>query len=141
MSVPTFFVPTAMPTDGTNEEKFARLANFARQRVPLLNERIYSITFDADGVLAEWTATVGKTLRRGKRLATRSKRKYEPIPRPERMQPLSDPATVLAIFQGDPYIVVTNSRIDPEIRSTFENPFFAGQPKSVVRFRLPDATG
>lgn len=136
MSVPTFFVPAETPE--TYEAKFAKLAKFAGKTVPPLSERIYSITFDADGVLEEWTATVGKSLRGHRRRITRprGRKKFELVPQLERLQPLSDRATVLAIFEAVPYVVVTNKHVDPTVRSIFENPFLAGQPKSVTHFTL-----
>jgi hypothetical protein len=85
--VPTFFVP--------EEKVFAVLAQFAGKPVPPLSECIYSITFDADGVLEEWTATVSESLRGTKRRITRprGRKKFELVPQLERLQPLSDPAS------------------------------------------------
>lgn len=47
---------------------------------------------------------------------------------------LSDSAQVLAIFPGNPYLVVTNYRITDGVRSAWENPFMAGRPTSVTFF-------
>jgi hypothetical protein len=47
--------------------------------------------------------------------------------------PVSDPATVLAIFPGDPFLVVTDKGV-AGVRSEWENPFMAGMPSSVARF-------
>jgi hypothetical protein len=129
MSAPTFFVPAATPE--TQERDFAWLAAYARQPVPQLNERIYSITYVHDG--EEWIATVGESLRGTKRRVTRSKgRKIE------RVHSLSDPAVVRAIFSGEPYLVVTNQWLPENVGSAWQNPFFAA-PKSVTYFR-PDAS-
>ncbi len=43
---------------------------------------------------------------------------------------------VLAIFPGTPFKVVTNHRIPGNVRSAWENPFMAGEPKSVAYFSL-----
>ena len=47
---------------------------------------------------------------------------------------VSDDATVQAVFAGRSYIVVTDSRVNPNIRSAWENPFMAGVPRSVTLF-------
>jgi len=51
---------------------------------------------------------------------------------------VSIPAMVLAIFPGDPYLVVTDHLLgNTSIGSHLENPFLAGRPRSVVRFSVP----
>lgn len=55
----------------------------------------------------------------------------------ERLQSVSDPALVLAIFPGIPYMVVTNHRIAGNVGSRWENPFLAGTPESVTHFTNP----
>lgn len=123
--IPRFFVPAA--TLDNEESMYADFAKWCHCAVPERNNRIYSMTFVHDG--EEWTATVGETLS-GKTLANlRSRSKAPFYPRT-----LSDPAIVLAIFPGSPYVVVTNHRIVTNVGSAWENPFFAGQPKRVTLF-------
>lgn len=124
-AAPKFFVPAA--TADNVESVYANFAEWCHRGVPKLENRIYSITFVHDG--EEWTATVGEALS-GKTLSNpRSRSKAPFYPRT-----LSDPAIVLAIFPGVPYTVVTNHRIAGSVGSAWENPFFAGQPKSVTLF-------
>jgi hypothetical protein len=127
---PQFFVPAAKPDD--QESVYAEFAKWCRRAVPGPERRIYSITFVHDG--EEWTATVGESLR-GKRLRSTRSRGVKV----EHEQPVSDPAVVLAIFEGLPYMVVTNHRLGGRnVGSAWENPFLAGQPKSVTYFSKPD---
>ena len=123
-----FFVPEAPPED--QEAVFVELARFAKQPVPQLSERVYSITYDHGR--EEWNATVGETLRGVHRKRIRSK--GTPV---EREMPIRDPALVVAIFPGTPYLVVTDSRPIGRVRSGWRNPFLARAPKSVTRFSPP----
>ncbi len=130
VEIPKFFVPNVPPED--EETAFGRLAEWCRQPVPERERRIYSITYTHDG--EEWTATVGQRLhgiRRRRPSRKRSMSPFAPEPPPEH---LSDSATVLAIFAGVPYFVVTNKRLEEGVRSAWENPFMAGQPSSVTLF-------
>ncbi len=131
---PAFFVPFA--TVENQEEVYAGLADWAhknyapamrwkRDSLPPPEQRIYSIKFSRDG--EQWTATVGEQLR-GER--SRKPRRRGAV---QRVETLSDRATVLAIFPGDPYIVVTNANIG-NVPSFFANPFMAGRPHGVVLF-------
>lgn len=123
--IPYFFVPVA--TSKNVEKVYADFAEWCACPVPPLEERIYSITFVHDG--EEWTATVGKTLS-GKTLPNpRSRSK-----KPHHARKLRDPATVLAIFAGVPYFVVTNHRLAGSVGSAWENPFLVGNPKRVIYF-------
>jgi hypothetical protein len=122
---PTFFVPAA--TSENEESVYASFAEMANSPVPSRNERIFSITFLHDGI--EWTATVGERLHGVEKKYTRSKGK-----KIERTKRVSDPALVLAIFRGSPYIVVTNHEIGGNVGSGWVNPFMAGKPKSVTLF-------
>ena len=122
-----FFVPAATPEK--TEEVYASLAKMCHRSVPDATERIYSIRYTHDG--AEWTATVREELR-GTRTRNR-RRKGQSV---EVTEQLSDPATVLAIFAGTPYMVATNARL-AGVRSAWENPFMAGQPNSVTYFDPP----
>src|SRR5689334_658023 len=111
--VPAFFVPAA--TSENQEEVYASFAKWCERPVPILNKRIYSITYVHDG--STWTATVGETLHGTFRRSTRSRGK-----KVEHEYPVSDPAIVLAIFPGSPYMVVTNHRIAGNVGSRWENP-------------------
>lgn len=122
---PYFFVPGA--TSDNVKKVYADFSEWCGCPVPPQEERIYSITFVHDG--EEWTATVGKTLS-GKTLPNpRSRRK-----RTHHVRKLGDPATVLAIFAGVPYSVVTNHRLAGSVGSAWENPFLVGNPKRVICF-------
>lgn len=121
----SFFVPNAI--DGKTEDLYAWLAGFAGRPVPPVGERIRRIAFVHDG--ETWVAEVGQLLR-GTKTQMRTRRGQ----RRQVTTSLSDPATVLAIFAGVPFMVVTNARIDAAVRSQWENPFLAGQPDSVEYF-------
>lgn len=121
---PSFFVPFAKAEQ--QESAYAELAAFGGCPIPSPDQRIYSITYAHDGV--EWVATVGEQLRGTRRWVTRSKGK-----KIDHQQPVSDPATVLAIFPGNPHRVVTNHRLAGNLASFWENPFMA-RPKSVTFF-------
>ena len=128
--VPSFFVPEA--TESEQESVYAEFAKACGTGVPQMRKRIYSIVFDHDG--EEWTATVGEKLR-----GLRVRRRHSRDRATEVDQPLSDPATVLAIFPGVPYMVMTTKFVG--VQSAWECPFMAGQPKSVTPFReTSDAT-
>ena len=129
---PPFFVPNA--TVEEQEEVYLAFARMAGQSTPPLPEkRIYSIDYYHNGV--NWTATVGETL---KGIEWPKEKKRSSLSPPSQPRPIhrGDPATVLAIFPGDPYMVVTNHRIAGNVRSRWENPFMAGRPSSVTYFRL-----
>lgn len=126
MSAPAFFVPDTDPEHV--EERYAGLAKWAQRPVPPLGERVYSITYMHDG--EEWTATVGEQLAGVRRKEGTSRGR-----RIERVTQLADPATVLAILPGTPYIVVTDHRTTRGVRSAWENPFMAGRPRSVTLFQ------
>lgn len=123
--VPTFFVPAATPE--TQEGIYAEFARWCGRALPSPEERVYSITFIHDG--EEWTATVGQTMT-GTRQVSRRVRGQKV----QQTETRSDPARVLAIFPGDPFMVVTNHRIAGNVGSRWENPFFAGRPVSVTPF-------
>ncbi len=123
--IPTFFVPAA--TSENQESVYASFAEWCKCAVPALEKRIYSITYIHDS--EEWTATVGESLRGIRRRTSRSGGR-----KVERTSHLSDPAIVLAIFPGSPFMVVTNHRIAGNVGSAWENPFFAGTPTSVTYF-------
>jgi len=116
---PKFFVPDI--PDGVEQSVWFRdLAAIAQQAVPPENERVYSITYTHNG--EEWTSTVGETSRGMlRRTKGRGATKREVVDR------LSDAATVLAIFPGNPYYVVTDKNIVRQVRSDWANPFMMGR--------------
>lgn len=124
---PVFFVPAATPEN--QEEVYAGFAKWCNTSIPKHTERVYSITYIHDG--EEWTATVGEPLRGIRRQISRSRGK-----RVERKIQLSDPAIVLAIFPGDPFMVVTNHRVARDVGSAWVNPFLAGRPTSILYFSV-----
>ncbi len=89
--------------------------------------RIRSITFVHDGT--EWTATVGEPMRGVHRRQVRGKGGAI-----ETSEPRSDPATVIEIRAGTPYIVTTNEGRPSRVGSAWENPFMAGRPRKVEYF-------
>ncbi|WP_296749139.1 hypothetical protein [Thiobacillus sp.] len=126
-STPVFFVPAA--TAETQEQVFGEFAKWCGVSAPPAERRIYSIVFVHDGDV--WTATVGESLQ-GERTRTTKVRGQKV----ERTSHVSDPALVLAIFPGSPFMVVTNHKIAGNVGSRWENPFLAGQPRSVTYFAV-----
>lgn len=124
-----FFVPPEHPgfTLEQQEAAYAEFAAMCHHSVPEPDKRIYSITYRHDG--EEWTATVGETLRGVRYKTVRSRGQ-----KIEQRTSVSDLATVLAIFPGDPFFVVTSSRLWGNVRSAWENPFMAGHPTSITYF-------
>ena len=122
---PAFFVPAATPE--TQESVYADFAKWCGRPAPPLGERIYSIVFMHDG--ESWHATVGEVMH-GTKYSTHKVRGNKV----ERSQSVSDPALVLAIFPGVPFMVVTNHRIAGNVGSRWENPFLAGKPEPVTYF-------
>ena len=123
--VPRFFVPATTPDD--QESVYSSFAAWCQCTVPTLDNRIYSITYLLKGTT--WTATVGEALRGMRYVTTRVHGKKS-----EQVQYVSDPATVLAIFEGVPFRVVTNHGMPRDVGSVWANPFLAGQPKSITYF-------
>jgi hypothetical protein len=130
IEAPQFFVPAATPDN--QDSIYSELARWSNGVVPNESGRIYSISYEHDG--EEWTATVGASLRGVRHVSKRSKSK-----KIERTEHLADPAVVLAIFPGRPFIVVTNHQIDESLRigSRWANPFYVGTPKSITYFAPP----
>ena len=120
-----FFIPNT-PSENA-EVLFVQWAGWCRVAVPPPDERVYEIEWTHDG--DNWIATIGRQLR-GRRIRRR-RRKQGTV---DVTQPLSDPATVLAIFPGDPYFVVTDARPVGSVVSEWANPFMAGRPSAVRRF-------
>lgn len=123
-TAPKFFIPFA-DSDEQAERVYAGFAKSCATQVPEIGKRIYSITYAHNGSI--WTATVGQQLS-----GTKTVTKGQGRSKVQRSHSVSDPATVLAIFAGNPYYVFTNGNLS--VRSSWENPFLAGQPGTVVRF-------
>jgi hypothetical protein len=83
-----------------------------------------------------WVASVGEKLH-GRSVRLRRRRGGNV----EVTTPLTDPATVLAIFPGATYYVVTNARPIGPVVSNWLNPFMAGHPTAAHRFDLPSYEG
>jgi hypothetical protein len=128
LDAPAFFVPAA--TLETQESVYTQFAKWCGIPAPPTDKRVYSIVFSHDGEI--WHATVGESMH-GTRYSTH-KMKGKKV---ERSQPVNDPALVLAIFPGSPYIVVTNHLIAENVHSRWANPFLAGEPKTITRFANP----
>ncbi len=61
--------------------------------------------------------------------------------RREHSEPLRDEATVLAIFPGVPYVVVTDKGFNPQVRSMWVNPFMASSnPVSLNTFETAEVS-
>lgn len=125
MEAPKFFVPYSEAP----ERDYAALAASCGVLPLAPGKRIYSITFRHDSDW--WTATVGRPLLGTRRRVTRKRGQRQPIEREER---LSDPAEVLAIFSGIPFMVFTTAGI--RHRSAWANPFLAGEPEYVTLFAV-----
>ena len=116
---PQFFVPESSPE--STESDYAALAELCERAVPEPGERIFSLEHEHNG--ARWTVTVGEPLRG--------------VSRPDRegrTQALQDDAVVLAIFRGDPFMVVTNYQFVSSVESDWGNPFFVRVPEKIVHF-------
>ena len=95
------------------------MAQACDREVPPIGKRIYSISFEHDGIL--WTATVGEHLRGRK--SVRGKEAVE--------WHIGDPALVLAIFPRVPYCIMTYSNG----KSHFGSVFYA-TPRGVELFSV-----
>jgi hypothetical protein len=113
-----FYIPGV--EDDAAEERYAECAMLCGVAVPAVGERIESITFVHHG--ETWTATVGETLK-GERVQTRQRNRRSA----EIRTPLRDSATVLAIFSGEPYKILTDARPLTTLSSQWANPFDMGQ--------------
>jgi hypothetical protein len=114
-----FFLPVT--TEDEYEQRYAQLARFAGASVPAPEARLWSVQWQQDGEV--WEATVGELLVRVK-----------PAPR------VQDSAAVMAIFPGDPYLIVTSAQPLTSLRSQWNNPISAGVPPQVrksVPFDIP----
>jgi hypothetical protein len=126
--VTAFHLPLLDLDPAEVESTYARLAEAAG--CPLPDRRVESITYVHDGV--DWTATVGRTLRGVK--VSRRRRQGRTV---EVKEQTSDPATVVAILPGAPWMVWTSKAPLGPDRSGWVNPFMAGGPTSVTYFDSP----
>ena len=122
---PPFFVPKV--SKDQFESHYQAMATHVGCPAPELSERVYAIEFKHNG--QEWTATVGEPMRGFHRRTIRSGGASV-----ERKDSIPDSALVLAIFPGNPYIVVTDGGQAIGTRSVWENPLMAGRPTSITRF-------
>jgi hypothetical protein len=123
---PAFFLPPIAHYDASEQDAaYIEIAEKCGRSVPA--QRVYSITFRHDSDY--WCATVGEKLTGSKTLQIGPRDK-----RTEQTTQLNDAATVVAIFPGTPYLVVTDSGIISGGRTSWENPFYAGVPTSVTYF-------
>ena len=115
--MPAFFIPHCPPE--TQEARYAHIAKSCHREVPLIGRRIYSISFEHNGIV--WTATVGEHLRGRKSVKVGDKGTVE--------WNIGDPALILAIFPRVPFCVVTYSNG----KSHF-GPIFYVTPRGVELF-------
>lgn len=121
-----FFIPFA-PSDERAEHVYGVFAEVCGVPVPRNDERIWAIHWTHDG--DDWLAEVGEQLK-GRRVRVR-RRKGGNV---QVVEHLSDPATVLAIFPGETYWVVTNGRPIGPVASAWEGALMTGHPTSVRLF-------
>jgi hypothetical protein len=120
-----FFVPDGDGKPVQDEAIYAALAELGRSAPQPADRRTRSITWTSRG--EDWTATVGARLR-GVKVTRRPPSRGGP-----RTERLDDPATVLAIFPGDPYMVVTNQGLGVQ-RSAWVNPIMTSRNPSAVEY-------
>jgi hypothetical protein len=112
-----FFLPRA--TDDEQAERlYEALAEFAACEPAPAGQRVQSIAFTHDGATS--VAAVGEELT-GRR-TTQQLRRGELI---ERIEELSSPSRVLAIYPGTPFVVVTDAAPITGAQSEWANPFSA----------------
>lgn len=118
--MPAFFVPKVEA--GEQEEAYREYAKRAGGNAGDPARAIYSITWRHDGVV--WTATVGETLTGVEtvELGKGRNKTYRDVPR-------RTDDTVLAIYDGDPCVIVHDSK-----SRIWNWPIYAGRPSRVVHF-------
>ncbi|WP_340315879.1 hypothetical protein [Rhizorhabdus argentea] len=116
---PAFFVPEIRSDE--QEAAYAHMAEHGRCGVPALGDRVYSVTFGHNGIV--WTATVGRSMRgvKGKMMPKKVWKET----------PVVDATVIAAIFPSHPYIIFHTGG-----RSPWENPFMAGDIRSVTKFSV-----
>lgn len=113
-----FFLPVT--SEAEYEQRYAELARFAGASVPVPQARLWSVQWEHNGEL--WGATVGELLVR-----------VRPTPR------VQDSAAVMAIFPGNPYLIVTSAHPLTSLRSDWHNPISVGvqQVSNSIPFDSP----
>jgi len=114
-----FFLPVT--SEDEYEQRYVELARFAGASVPVPEARLWTVQWEYNGEV--WEATVGELLVRVK-----------PTPR------VQDSAAVMAIFPGNPYLIVTSAQPLTSLRSSWNNPISAGIPPQIrkrVHFDVP----
>ena len=104
---PRFFLPYL--SQEAEEASFAHIARQCERTVPAPGARVYSISFERGGIT--WIATVGEQLRGRKPIRVKRKETGQ-------WRDIRDTALVLAIFPGEPYIVVTRPGSNSHFRGT-----------------------
>ena len=132
MGTPAFCLPGS--DLATQESVYAEMASRAGRPVLPTNERVYSITFRHDG--EEWTATVGSLLSGHTIARPQDRAQHRRVSRP-----VNDDASVVAIFPGRPYLVVTNAYANSGVRTKWANPFMAGDVTAVTTFASDNPSG
>jgi hypothetical protein len=123
---PAFFLPPIAHYDASQQDAaYVEIAEKCGRPVPA--QRVYSITFRHGSDY--WSATVGEKL-----TGSKTQQVGPGDDSTKQTTQLDDPATVVAIFPGTPYLVVTDSGIISGGRTSWENPFYAGIPTSVTYF-------
>lgn len=107
-----FFIPAAENAEQA-EEVYGQLADIASTRPPGMEDRVYSITFDHNGKDCE--AKVGEHINYGGAV---------------------DNAIVLAIFEGDPWQIVTSQAAGHA--SSWNNPAYVGKTSIRTAERFVD---
>ncbi|WP_409332892.1 hypothetical protein [Trujillonella humicola] len=120
-----FFLPRAAD-DEQAERLYEALAEFAGCEPAPPGQRVRCIRFVQDGV--RWTAEVGEELR-GER-TTATLRRGELV---ERTEVLASATRVLAVYPGEPHVVVTDAQPITGAPSEWANPFSA-RPEEVELF-------
>jgi len=140
-----FFIPGV--DDDEVEEHLAKLAEFAGRPIPAPDERVRLIEWVHDGV--RWTGEVGEQMVGYKQRVGYSTPEAALAILPAGivmgdeekqiawMERVTDPATVLAIFPVEPWIVVTDKAPLGSAPSKWENPFMAGLPTRIGFFPTP----
>ena len=122
----SFFLPRSTDADQA-ERLYEALAEFAACEPAPAGERVQAIGFTQDG--ADWTAEVGEELT-GRR-TTSTLRRGELL---EHTEELTTGTLVLAVYPGDPFVVVTDAAPITGARSEWANPFSVSNPGRVTLF-------
>ena len=125
-----FFVPGA--PDGDDEAAYLRLAESAGVSPAGQGRRVRRASFRRGH--ESWTVTVGETPRGTRPQHRRRKGEFTTT-----LDTLTDPATVLAIFAGDSFAVVTDAAPLGVGESALPNPLVFARATGVLYFPSDDA--